>query len=118
VTRLRHTAVLVALPLAATLAISGCGSKKSNAAGPAAAAPHSSLAPAGGSTSPGPTASSSGASGAATRTCPGGDVRGTINGAIKCLAAGQQCSAKAVSQYPQYGFVCRPSTKGYLLSRA
>jgi len=107
-TRITTTALLT-LPLTAVFATSGCGSKKTTAS---AAAPTHHGATSAGSGTP---SHSSGAG--ASKTCPAGDTRATINGATKCLTAGQQCSSKAISQYTQYGFVCRKQTNGYLLSR-
>jgi hypothetical protein len=52
-----------------------------------------------------------------TKTCPAGDTAGTINGKAKCLAVGQQCSAKAVSEYPSYGFVCEQRGSRYILRK-
>jgi len=40
-----------------------------------------------------------------------------INGKSKCLAAGQICSAKAVSQYQQYGFACATANGKLMLRR-
>jgi len=102
------TAVLV-LPIGVVLAASGCGSSKKHTAAASPVTP--SHRPVSG------TAGSGGASGG-TKTCPAADVRATINGATKCLAAGQQCSAKAITQYTQYHFVCRRQGSGYLLSRS
>jgi len=107
---LRSSTAVLALPLGIVLATtSGCGSSKKHTA-------RASTVPSHRAASSG-TASGGSAAGA-TKTCPAGDVRGTINGALKCLAAGQQCSAKAIAQYPQYHFVCRRQGTGYLLSRS
>ncbi len=103
------TAVLV-LPIGVVLAASGCGGSKKHTAAASPVTPSHRAESSG-------TAGSGGASGG-TKTCPAADVRATINGATKCLAAGQQCSAKAVTQYPQYHFVCRRQGSGYLLSRS
>jgi len=103
------TAVLV-LPIGVVLAASGCASSKKHTA---AASP---VTPSHRAENSGPAGSGSAAGG--TKTCPAADVRATINGATKCLAAGQQCSAKAITQYPQYRFVCRRQGTGYLLSRS
>lgn len=63
--------------------------------------------------------STSSSTGAASGTCTGGKVSATINGKSKCLAAGQECSAKAVDQYQQYGFVCEQKDgKQYILRKA
>lgn len=62
--------------------------------------------------SPGSSATSS-----TGKTCTSGDTQGVINGQSKCLAAGQQCSSKAISSYPQYGFVCENSNGKYVLRR-
>ncbi len=106
----RTTTALLALPLTVVLTAGGCGSKKT-AASPAAPT-HPSAASAGSGTS-----SHSSNAGVTSKNCPAGDTRATINGVAKCLAAGQQCSSKAISQYTQYGFVCRKQANGYLLSR-
>ena len=42
----------------------------------------------------------------AAKSCPAGFTRGTINGATKCLHAGEFCSRSASSQYRRYGFRC------------
>jgi len=52
----------------------------------------------------------------AART-PAGHTSATINGATKCLAAGQQCSSKAINSYPQYGYICASSNGRLTLRR-
>ncbi len=105
----RFSSAVLVLPLGVALATSGCGSSKKHTASVSPIPSHRSASSA--------TAGSGSASGG-TKTCPAGDVRATINGATKCLAAGQQCSAKAIDQYPQYHFVCRRQGAGYVLSRS
>jgi len=53
----------------------------------------------------------------AAKTCTAGHTQATINGRPKCLAAGQTCSSKAISQYPQYGYVCVTSNGRRILRR-
>jgi hypothetical protein len=53
--------------------------------------------------------STDGGGAGAAKTCTAGHTQATINGRPKCLAAGQTCSSKAISQYPQYGHVCLTS---------
>ena len=57
------------------------------------------------------------APGGAGKTCPAGYTSATINGATKCLAAGQQCSSKAINSYPQYGYICASSNGRLTLRR-
>jgi len=45
------------------------------------------------------------------KTCTAGHTQAVINGKSMCLAVGQICAAKAVSQYQQYGFVCAANGK-------
>ncbi len=86
----------------------GCGPKKTATPAPSTAA---TTAPGRGSSSTGP-----GGAGAAT-TCTAGNTHATINGQPKCLAAGQTCSSKAISQYPQDGYVCLTSNGRLTLRR-
>ncbi len=95
---------LLVVPMVALLALTGCGPKKTAARTPTAPAPV-----AGGSSSRAP--------GSAGKTCPAGDTSATINGATKCLAAGQQCSSKAINSYPQYGYICASSNGRLTLRR-
>lgn len=60
--------------------------------------------------------SSSSATGGA-KTCTAGHTQATINGKSKCLAVGQQCSSKAVDQYPNFGYVCSQGTNGRFVLR-
>jgi len=53
----------------------------------------------------------------AAKTCTAGNTQATINGRPKCLAAGQTCSSKALSQYPQYGYMCLTSNGRLTLCR-
>jgi len=105
----RFSPALLVLPLGVALATSGCSSSKKHTASVSPIPSHSSA---------GSGTAGNGSSSGGTKTCPAGDVRATINGATKCLAAGQQCSAKAIDQYPQYHFVCRRQGAGYVLSRS
>ncbi len=117
----RRPSVLLTLSasVAAAAALTGCGPKAHTAASSTAPSAKASVAASaetggaaasdtgagGGSTAGGST--SAGAAGAGgVRTCPGGHTAAMINGKAKCLAVGQQCSAKAVAEYGQYGFVC------------
>ncbi len=69
-------------------------------------------------TAPGRGSSSTGPGGAgAAKTCTAGHTQATINGQPKCLAAGQTCSSKAISQYPQYGYLCLTSNGRLTLRR-
>ncbi len=123
-TRRLCTALL--MPLLLLGLVSGCksGSKAvgtvtsaagsvTSVAGSAASSVTSAVA---GSSSNAGGASSSGGSSAGSKTCTAGHTQAMINGKSKCLAAGQICSAKAVTQYPQYGFVCT-TTNGKLVLR-
>ena len=66
----------------------------------------------------GPRSSSAVQGGAgAAKTCTAGHTRAIINGRPKCLAAGQTCSSKAISQYPQYGYICASSNGRLTLRR-
>ena len=104
--------------LALGLALAGCKSNKT-ASGPAPAAPvHTSAAaptasPAG--TSAGAATAASGAAGA--KTCTAGRTSAVIGGVSKCLAPGQQCSAKHINDYPQYGFTCEQNGTRYTLKK-
>lgn len=51
------------------------------------------------------------------KTCPAGDTAARIGGVSKCLAVGQQCSAKNASQYPAYGFTCEQKATRYVLRK-
>lgn len=93
--RTRST-VLLGVPTLA-LALTGCHAKASTNAG-AGHRPSSAV-------------------GASPRTCPAGDTAATINRRTKCLRAGPGCSAKAVSQYPAYGFRCEQQGGRYVLCR-
>jgi len=104
----RSGPVLVLAPLLAVLTLAGCGPKKTTAPAPSTAA----------TTAPGLGSSSAVQGGAgAAKTCTGGHTQATINGRPKCLAAGQTCSSKAISQYPQYGYVCLTSNGRLTLRR-
>jgi len=104
----RSGPVLVLAPLLAVLTLAGCGPKKTTTPAPSTAA---TTAPGRGSTS-----AVQGGAGAA-KTCTPGHTQATINGRPKCLAAGQTCSSKAISQYPQYGYVCLTSNGRLTLRR-
>lgn len=105
----------------AAVGLTGCASS-----GRSATPAVSSSTPTASSTSPTSSTSATASGGASSplssspatsRTCPGGHTSARINGAAKCLAAGQQCSSKAVAQYPQYGFVCSQVGTRLLLRR-
>ncbi len=100
----RSGPVLVLAPLLAVLTLTGCGPKKT-------ATPVATTAPGRGSSS-----AVQGGAGAA-KTCTAGHTQAIINGRPKCLAAGQTCSSKAISQYPQYGYVCLTSNGRLTLRR-
>ncbi len=104
----RSGPVLVLAPLLAVLTLAGCGPKKTATPAPSTAA---TMAPGRGSTS-----TVQGGAGAA-KTCAAGHTQATINGRPKCLAAGQTCSSKAISQYPQYGYMCLTSNGRLTLRR-
>jgi len=101
----RRTSSL-ALALAAAVTLTGCGPKAHTAAAPAA--PKAVTTAAGGA----------GAAAGSGKSCTAGHTRATINGAVKCLAPGQECSAKATSQYPRYGYVCATVNGRLVLHRA
>jgi hypothetical protein len=103
----RSGPVLVLAPLLAVLTLAGCGPKKTATPAPSPA-----------TTAPGRGSSSAVQGGAgAAKTCTAGHTQAIINGRPKCLAAGQTCSSKAISQYPQYGFVCLTSNGRLTLRR-
>ena len=51
------------------------------------------------------------------RPCPTRDTSARIGGASRCLAAGQQCSAKHAADYPAYGFTCDQKGQRYILTK-
>jgi len=103
----RSGPVLVLAPLLAVLTLAGCGPKKTATAALSTA-----------TTAPGRGSSSAVQGGAgAAKTCTAGHTRAIINGRPKCLAAGQTCSSKAISQYPQYGYICASSNGRLTLRR-
>jgi len=101
----RSGLVLVLAPLLAVLTLAGCGPKKTATPAPSTA------------TTPGRGSSSTVQGGAGAKTCTAGHTQAIINGQRKCLAAGQTCSSKAISQYPQYGYVCLTSNGRRTLRR-
>lgn len=112
---LRGGTALIALALALT----GCKSGKSTAAPMAAAPVRTAAAP---STAPrsaapvvGATTAASGVAG--SKTCPAGHTAAVIGGASKCLAPGQECSAKHINDYPQYGYTCEQNGTRYTLKK-
>ncbi len=113
----RGTSTL-ALTLAAAVTLTGCGAKAHTPVTPAA--PVTAAAPNAVTTGPAAAGTSTGAgAGAGTgKACSAGHTRATINGTVKCLAPGQQCSAKATTQYPQYGYICRTVNGRLVLHRA
>jgi len=113
----RGTSTL-ALTLAAAVTLTGCGAKAHTPVTPAA--PVTAAAPNAVTTGPAAAGTSAGAgTGTGTgKACSAGHTRATINGTVKCLAPGQQCSAKATTQYPQYGYVCGTVNGRLVLHRA
>jgi hypothetical protein len=113
----RGTSTL-ALTLAAAVTLTGCGAKAHTPVTPAA--PVTAAAPNAVTTGPAAAGTSAGAgTGTGTgKACSAGHTRATINGTVKCLAPGQQCSAKATTQYPQYGYICRTVNGRLVLHRA
>lgn len=105
--------LVLAVPLVASATLTGCNGNKTNttAAAPAPAARASEPTATRASTAPTALATASG-----TKTCPANTTQGVINGANKCLAPGQICSDKAITSYPQYGYVCE-NTNGKLILR-
>ena len=110
----RRTSTL-ALTLAAAVTLTGCGAKAHTPVTPAA--PVTAAAPNAVTTGPAAAAGTSAGAGAG-KTCSAGHTRATINGTVKCLAPGQECSAKATTQYPQYGYVCGTVNGRLVLHRA
>lgn len=49
--------------------------------------------------------------------CGAGYTQGSIGGASKCLAAGQQCQQANVGDYTKYGFSCSKVGARYQLSK-
>jgi len=113
----RGTSTL-ALTLAAAVTLTGCGAKAHTPVTPAA--PVTAAAPNAVTTGPAAAGTSAGAgTGTGTgKACSAGHTRATVNGTVKCLAPGQQCSAKATTQYPQYGYICRTVNGRLVLHRA
>ena len=89
----RTSTLAVTVTLTAAVTLTGCGPRAHTAVTPTAPKAVTS-------------AGAAGTAGGSGKTCSAGHTRATINGAVKCLAAGQECSAKATSQYPRYGYVC------------
>lgn len=110
----RGTSTL-ALTLAAAVTLTGCGAKAHTPVTPAA--PVTAAAPNAVTTGPAAAAGTSAGAGAG-KACSAGHTRATINGTVKCLAPGQECSAKATTQYPQYGYVCGTVNGRLVLHRA
>ena len=111
----RRTSTL-ALTLAAAVTLTGCGAKAHTPVTPAA--PVTAAAPNAVTTGPAAAAAGTSASAGAGKACSAGHTRATINGTVKCLAPGQECSAKATTQYPQYGYVCGTVNGRLVLHRA
>jgi len=113
----RGTSTL-ALTLAAAVTLTGCGAKAHTPVTPAA--PVTAAAPNAVTTGPAAagTSAGAGAGAGAGKACSAGHTRATINGTVKCLAPGQECSAKATTQYPQYGYICRTVNGRLVLHRA
>ncbi len=108
----------LALTLAAAVTLTGCGAKAHTPVTPAA--PVTAAAPNAVTTGPAAagTSAGAGAGAGAGKACSAGHTRATINGTVKCLAPGQECSAKATTQYPQYGYICRTVNGRLVLHRA
>ena len=104
----RRTSILT-VTLAAAVTLTGCGPKAHTAVTPAA--PKAVTSAAGG-------VGTAGTAGGSGKICSSGHTRATINGAVKCLTPGQECSAKATSQYPRYGYVCATVNGRPVLHRA
>jgi len=104
----RRTSILT-VTLAAAVTLTGCGPKAHTAVTPAA--PKAVTSAAGG-------VGTAGTAGGSGKICSSGHTRATINGAVKCLTPGQECSAKATSQYPRYGYVCATVNGRLVLHRA
>ena len=107
------------LAAALLLATTGCSSHKSASKAPAGVSPARPAAATRAATpvaTPAPAGTTRGAI-PGTKTCPTGDTAGVIAGKNKCLAAGQQCSAKNAADYPQYGFVCSPNGAPSILKK-
>jgi len=102
----RTSTLTLTVTLTAAVTLTGCGPKAHTAA--AQAVPTAVTTAAGGA----------GTAGGSGKTCSAGHTRATINGAVKCLAPGQECSAKATSQYPRYGYVCATVNGRPVLHRA
>jgi len=113
------TAVLLSSAvLVAAVTLTGCGGSAAKKASTGAASAAGGASSSSGAYSSSGAPSSSGASaGGPAKTCSAGHSQAMINGKSKCLAAGQVCSAKAVAQYPQYGFVCATSNGKLVLRR-
>jgi hypothetical protein len=60
-------------------------------------------------------ATTTGAAGNSSTTCRAGTKRAVIGGKVKCLKAGQSCSARYQAAYKRYGFTC---VLGHLRKRA
>jgi len=108
----RTSTLAVTVTLTAAVVLTGCGPKAHTAVTPAA--PTAVASAAGGAGGAG----TAGTAGGAGKTCSAGHTRATINGTVKCLAPGQECSAKAITQYPRYGFVCATVNGRLVLHRA
>jgi len=102
----RTWTLALTVTLTAAVTLTGCGPKAHTAATPTV--PKAATTAAGGA----------GAAGGSGKTCTGGHTRATINGAVKCLAPGQECSAKATTQYPRYGYICATVNGRLVLHRA
>ena len=61
------------------------------------------------------TVSSAGATTDSSAACRVGTKRAIIGGKVKCLRAGQSCTARYQTAYKRYGFTC---VKGHLRKRA
>ena len=110
---IRIATVVVAL----SLALAGCKSSKPAAVSASTTPAHATatstatVAPRLGSTSPAASAP------AGSKTCTTGHTSAVIGGVNKCLAPGQQCSSKHISDYPQYGYSCEQTGTRYILKK-
>jgi len=102
----RTSTLALTVTLTAAVTLTGCGPKAHSAGAPAV--PKAVTTAAGGAA----------AAGGSGKTCTGGHTRATIHGAVKCLAPGQECSAKATTQYPRYGYICATVNGRLVLHRA
>jgi len=107
----RKVLLLCGGALIAVMTLTGCGGSSTHTAGLGSPSASQSVP---GSSSPSPSSPSASPAG---KTCSASHTAAMINGKSKCLAAGQQCSGKAINQYPQYGYICAESNGKLVLRR-